>query len=42
MQLQVGQRVPLSNLMGEQLDFEIEVDFKSSFPLDVSAFGVTA
>ena len=42
MQLQVGQRVPLANLIGEQFDFEIEVDFKATFPLDVSAFGVTA
>lgn len=42
MQLQVGQRVPLANLIGEQFDFEIEVDFKANFPLDVSAFGVTA
>lgn len=39
---QAGQRVPLSNLIGGALDFEVHVKFNASFPIDIAIFGVNS
>lgn len=39
---QAGQRVPLSNLIGGALNFEIHVKFNASFPIDIAFFGVNS
>ena len=42
MNLQAGQKLPLSNLMGASLQFEVAVTFNASFEIDVTVFGLNA
>lgn len=39
---QSGQRVPLSNLIGGALDFDLQVKFHADFPIDLAVFGVNS